>query len=178
MNYNSPAMNNWLGHAFEEVVFNHIDQVKQALGISGVLSSESAWNVSGTDTDEGMQIDLLIDRADRVVNVCEIKFCNDNYIVTSTYARKITNRIDRTSEMFKHKRSIASVLITTYGLKKTNIQAGSRKYSHLKTCSGRFFGNRRMKKGPQRNNPVRPFVVLSKIRYYSTFLAPSLITTS
>lgn len=136
MNYNSPAMNNWLGHAFEEVVFNHIDQVKQALGISGVLSSESAWNVSGTDTDEGMQIDLLIDRADRVVNVCEIKFCNDNYIVTSAYARKITNRVDRTSEMFKHKRSIASVLITTYGLKKNEYSSRFQKVLTLKDLFG------------------------------------------
>lgn len=129
-------MNNWLGHAFEEVVFNHIDQVKQALGISGVLSSESAWNVSGTDTDEGMQIDLLIDRADRVVNVCEIKFCNDNYIVTSAYARKITNRIDRISEMFKHKRSIASVLITTYGLKKNEYSSRFQKVLTLKDLFG------------------------------------------
>ena len=129
-------MNNWLGHAFEEVVFNHTDQVKQALGISGVLSSESAWNVSGTDTEEGMQIDLLIDRADRVVDVCEIKFCNDNYIVTSAYARKITNRIDRTSEMFKHKRSIASVLITTYGLKKNEYSSRFQKVLTLKDLFG------------------------------------------
>lgn len=129
-------MNNWLGHAFEEVVFNHIDQVKQALGISGVLSSESAWNVSGTDTDEGMQIDLLIDRADRVVNVCEIKFCNDNYIITSTYARKITNRIDRTSDMFKHKRGIASVLITTYGLKRNEYSSRFQKVLTLKDLFG------------------------------------------
>ena len=136
MNYNSPAMNNWLGHAFEEVVFNHIDQVKQALGISGVLSSESAWNVSGTDTDEGMQIDLLIDRADRVVNVCEIKFCNDNYIITSTYVRKITNRIDRTSDMFKHKRGIASVLITTYGLKRNEYSSRFQKVLTLKDLFG------------------------------------------
>lgn len=118
MHYNSPSMNSWLGYAFEEVAFSHVDQIKQALGISGVLSTESAWYVGGTETKEGMQIDMLIDRADRVVNVCEIKFCNNEYHVTSEYARKISNRIDRISEMLNHKRSIASVLITTYGLKK------------------------------------------------------------
>lgn len=106
------------------------------MGISGVLSSESAWNVSGTDTDEGMQIDLLIDRADRVVNVCEIKFCNDNYIITSTYVRKITNRIDRTSDMFKHKRGIASVLITTYGLKRNEYSSRFQKVLTLKDLFG------------------------------------------
>ena len=88
MHYNSPAMNSWLGYAFEEIVFYHIEQVKSALGISGVCSNESAWSVDGTDTQEGMQIDLLIERADRVVNICEIKFCNDEYAVTSAYARK------------------------------------------------------------------------------------------
>lgn len=118
MHYNSPSMNSWLGYAFEEVVFYHIDQIKRALGISGVLSTESAWYANGTEAKEGMQIDMLIDRADRVVNVCEIKFCNDEYHVTSEYARKISNRMDRISEMFNHKRSISSVLITTYGLKK------------------------------------------------------------
>ncbi len=117
MHYNSPAMNSWLGYAFEEVVFSHIDQVKRALGISGVCTNESAWSVEGTDTQEGMQIDLMIDRADRVVNVCEIKFCNDEYAVTASYSRKILSRIDYASNFFKHRRSVSSVLITTYGLK-------------------------------------------------------------
>ena len=118
MHYNSPAMNSWLGYAFEEIVFYHIEQVKSALGISGVCSNESAWSVDGTDTQEGMQIDLLIERADRVVNICEIKFCNDEYAVTSAYARKLQSRMDYTSTFFKNRRSVSTVLITTYGLKR------------------------------------------------------------
>lgn len=118
MHFNSPAMYNWLGLAFEEVVFNHIDQIKHALGISGVLTTESAWSVSGSDNNNGMQIDLIIDRADRVINVCEIKFCNDEFSVSSSYSRIIMNRIDNIIKLFKNRRSVTSVLITTYGLKK------------------------------------------------------------
>jgi AAA+ ATPase superfamily predicted ATPase len=118
MHYGSPAMNSWLGYAFEEIVFGHIDQVKQALGIAGVCTSESAWSVEGTSTKEGMQIDLLIDRADRVVDVCEIKFSRDEYTVNAAYARKILARLEQTSSHFKSRRSVSSVLITTYGLKK------------------------------------------------------------
>ena len=65
-----------------------------------------------------MQIDLLIDRADRVIDVCEIKFCNDEYVVNSSYSRVIMNRMEKTSQLFKGKKSVQSVLITTYGLKR------------------------------------------------------------
>lgn len=116
--YNSPAMYNWLGLAFEEVVFDHIAQVKLALGISGVMSAESAWSVDQSDSESGMQIDLIIDRADRVIDVCEIKFCNDEYVVNSSYSRVIMSRMEKTSQLFKGKRSVQSVLVTTYGLKK------------------------------------------------------------
>ncbi|MGN0188344.1 MAG: ATP-binding protein [Candidatus Cryptobacteroides sp.] len=116
--YNSPAMYSWLGLAFEEIVFGHIEQVKHALGISGVQTTESAWNIDASESREGMQIDLVIDRADRIVNVCEIKFCNDEYSVSSEYSRKLMSRVERTSEFFNNRRSIANVLITTYGLKR------------------------------------------------------------
>lgn len=118
MNYHSPAMYSWLGLAFEETVFGHIEQVKYALGISGVLTTESEWTVDSSDGQEGMQVDLLIDRADRVVDVCEIKFCNDEFSLNSSYSRKIMSRVERTAELFGNKRSVVSVLITTYGLKK------------------------------------------------------------
>lgn len=116
-NSNSPSMNSWLGLAFEEVVFNHIAQVKQALGISGVVTKESSWSVEGGDETPGMQIDLIIDREDRVINICEIKFCRGDFVVNGKYARRIQDRISATEEFTKHKRTIVSVLITTYGIK-------------------------------------------------------------
>ena len=116
-NYNSSAMNNWLGLAFEEVVFSHIDQIKRSLGISGVVTRESSWSVEGDNENSGMQIDLIIDRDDRVINVCEIKFSRREYTVTGGYARKIEERIEKVREFTNGRGSIISVLVTTYGLK-------------------------------------------------------------
>ncbi len=117
-NFNSPAMNSWLGLAFEQVVFSHIEQIKNSLGISGVVTNEYSWIVESKG--EKSQIDMIIDRADRVANVCEIKFCKDDYVVTSDYARTIQSRISKVSEQKANKRSIVSVLITTYGLKRNS----------------------------------------------------------
>lgn len=84
----------WRGIAFEEVCMQHIGQIKHALQIGGVSSRESAFILHGNDGQEGMQIDLIIDRADDVVNVCEMKFCKSEFIVTKSYAEKIARRIE------------------------------------------------------------------------------------
>ena len=72
----------------------HVQQIKLALQIAGVTSRESSLVVSGDDDTDGMQIDLLIDRADDVVNVCEMKFTKSNYAITKSYAEKLQKRID------------------------------------------------------------------------------------
>jgi len=84
----------WRGIAFEEVCLQHILQIKMALQIAGVTSHESSLVVSGEDDTEGMQIDLLIDRADDVVNVCEMKYSKSNYAITKSYAEKLQKRLD------------------------------------------------------------------------------------
>ena len=84
----------WRGIAFEEVCMQHIQQIKMALQIAGVTSQESSLIVSGDDDTDGMQIDLLIDRADDVVNVCEMKYSKSNFAITKSYAEKLKNRMD------------------------------------------------------------------------------------
>ena len=84
----------WRGIAFEEVCMQHIYQIKMALQIAGVTSQESSFVVSGDNDADGMQIDLLIDRADDVVNVCEMKYSKSNYAITKSYAEKLQKRID------------------------------------------------------------------------------------
>lgn len=79
----------WRGIAFEEVCWQHIRQIKAALQIGGVSSNESALIVRGEDEAEGMQLDLLIDRADDVINLCEMKFGMSDYVVTKSYADKL-----------------------------------------------------------------------------------------
>ena len=84
----------WRGVAFEEVCLQHIQQIKMALQIAGVASRESSLVVGGENGLDGMQIDLLIDRADDIVNVCEIKYSRGNYSITKSYAEKLQKRID------------------------------------------------------------------------------------
>lgn len=88
----------WRGIAFEEVCLQHVRQIKTALQIAGVASSESALVVKGQGENDGMQIDLLIDRADDVVNACEMKFNKTAISITKDYADKLTERFSTLEE--------------------------------------------------------------------------------
>ena len=105
----------WRGFAFENVCFNHIEQIKRALGITGVISSASAWS-KRDDDKEGTQIDLLILRKDNVINMCEIKYYGGEFTVKKDYYRKLLRRQEMLMEEVSPKVSIRSTLITTYGL--------------------------------------------------------------
>ena len=82
------------------------------LGIAGVSSSESSFVLRVTDDQEGIQIDLIIDRADDVVNVCEMKFCQSEYVVTKSYADKINKRMLALENVFVGK-TLHPTLITS-----------------------------------------------------------------
>ena len=116
LNMTSQPVISWRGIAFEEVCLTHIPQIKAALGVSGVSSEQSAWAVKGDDDTEGTQIDLLINRKDNVVNLCEMKFYGDTFSVTKAYDRKLAHRQILLSEMVNRRTVIHPVLITTYGL--------------------------------------------------------------
>lgn len=75
-----------------EICMQHIIQIKSALQIAGVSSIDSSYIVRGNDEVEGIQIDLIIDRADDVINVCEMKFCKSYFEVTQSYAEKLACR--------------------------------------------------------------------------------------
>lgn len=114
-NVKSQPITVWRGIAFENLCFNHIKQIKSALGIPGVASKQSAWSKRADDT-EGMQIDLLIDRNDNIVNMCELKFYGDDYTVNRDYYKKLLHRQELLSEMIPKRCAIHSTLITTFGL--------------------------------------------------------------
>lgn len=121
----SASKKTWEGLTFEQVCKDHIPQIKHKLGISGVLTECSAWSVK-SDRDEdisGTQIDLLIDRKDMVVSLCEIKFSVKEYEITKDYDMKLRNKIGPFSEVTKCRKSIQLVMITTYGVKK-NMYSG------------------------------------------------------
>ncbi len=108
----------WSGYAFENVCFRHIPQIKAALGISGVAANESLWSKRGSEEEDGTQIDMIIERRDRVINLCEIKFLGDDYSVNKEYSRLLNRRKNMLAEIIPKKNSIYPVLITTYGLKR------------------------------------------------------------
>lgn len=105
----------WRGIAFEEVCANHVSEIKRALNIGGVSSVESNYIVRGDDEHEGMQIDMLINRKDDVVNLCEMKYYNTNFSVSKSYADKLLRRVSEIEKVFPDK-SIHLTSITTLPL--------------------------------------------------------------
>lgn len=114
-NTTSSSISSWRGFAFENVCFNHVEQIKFALGIPAVITENSAWSKKETDT-EGTQIDLLLTRKDNVINMCEIKYYSGKFKVTKDYYTKILNRISLLTEQISPKMVVHSTLITTFGL--------------------------------------------------------------
>lgn len=116
-NSTSAPVSIWRGFAFENVCFNHIEQIKHALGISSVISEISAWSKKEDDTD-GLQIVLIITRNDNVINMCEIKFYNTEFSVSKDYYHVLLNRQNILSQNISPKYAVHNTLITTFGLVK------------------------------------------------------------
>ena len=114
---NHPELNSWRGIAFEEVCLLHSCQIKCALGVGQVASTQSNWALQGTDDFKGHQIDLVMERADRVVNMCEMKCYNDYFEVSAEYAATIRSRVNALKEHVGKRSSIQPTLVTTFGLK-------------------------------------------------------------
>ncbi len=123
LNANTPQRNAWEGLAFERVCFEHIGQIKQALGISGVSTHVYAWQVKDdAEKGKGAQIDMVIDRADQVVNLCEMKFSTTAYAITKADDEQLRNKSARFMETRKGHHAIHLTLVTPYGLKESKYQ--------------------------------------------------------
>jgi hypothetical protein len=119
----NPRRTTWQGYAFEQVCLHHIPQIKQKLGISGVLSEVCSWSCKTfVDKDgtkhKGTQIDLVISRRDETVNLCEAKFSTDEFAITQDYAERLTSRKETFRTLTGTRKSLHTTLITTYGLKR------------------------------------------------------------
>lgn len=120
---NTPSRNAWEGLAFERVCFEHVKQIKQALGISGVAATLYSWRVKDdTELGKGAQIDMIIDRADRIVNLCEMKFSQSEYTIKKDDDENLRNKRARFAETLKRNRAIHITLITPYGIKENMYQ--------------------------------------------------------
>ena len=114
----NPARQVWQGLTYEQVCKDHIPQIKKKLGISGIMSTVSSWCKKGSDTEDGAQIDMLIDRRDHVISLCEDKFSTHEYEITKDYDASLKNKVAVFRDSTKTKKTIQVILITTYGLKK------------------------------------------------------------
>ena len=125
---NSSRYRAWSGYAFEMLCLNHIQQIKQALGISGIQSRACCWlgkpKATGRRTQFGneeggknAQIDLIIDRADQTINICEMKFARSEYEITKADDEDFENKLEAFLRQTNTRKSLMLTLITSFGIK-------------------------------------------------------------
>lgn len=113
------SWNSWSGYAFESVCQKHIDQIKIGLGISGMNTMESGWYYKPHRTNEaGAQIDLLIDRSDNCITVCEMKYSNFEFAIDKKYYTNLKHKIETFKNKTRSKKTLFLVMVTTYGVKR------------------------------------------------------------
>jgi uncharacterized protein len=114
--YTSTSVKTWNGYVFESLCMKHIAPIKKMLGISGIYTEESSFFHSGNSIADGFQIDLLIDRNDNAINLCEMKFYNTEYVFTADNAKKLRQKKANFIALTNTKKQVITTLITTYGL--------------------------------------------------------------
>jgi uncharacterized protein len=118
----NPEHRAWSGYAFEQVCLYHLQEIKSALGISGIQTSTSSWK--SQESDNGSQIDLVIDRRDQVISLCEMKYSINPFIIDKKYAAILQQKIGTFKHETKTRKSIFLTLITTFGLEANAHSAG------------------------------------------------------
>ena len=130
-----PEYNSWSGVAFERVCFQHIEQIKRALGISGIICNVYSWiykpgkeeRLNETESKsesgamnargkQGVQIDMLLDRDDNVINLCEMKFTKGPYEITSAYDEELARKASVFMRETGTKKGVSTIMVTSYGL--------------------------------------------------------------
>lgn len=117
-NYTSHSVEAWQGYAFELICLVHLAQIRQCLGISGISTSASSWRYVPTKNEAGQkaQIDLVIERGDRNINLCEMKFSIGPFNIKKSYADTVRKRIQLFQEKEKTTCGLISTFVTTFGV--------------------------------------------------------------
>lgn len=113
---NKPEVLAWQGFSFELVCLLHLNQMKQCLGIDRIHTMASSWRSNKAETPVNTQIDLLIERSDRVINLCEMKFSVQPYDITRDYADKLRFRMALFNQETKNTKAVIPTMVTTYGI--------------------------------------------------------------
>ncbi len=120
----TPVYISWSGYAFENLCLKHIESIKKALGIGAVYTQESSFLVNGNSHTQGTQIDLLIDRADRAITICEMKYTQEPFLITKEYAQKLKLKKTIFKQATQTKKHLFLAMVTTYGVAATQNKIG------------------------------------------------------
>lgn len=114
----SGELNAWKGYSFEMLCLCHEQQIKQALGISGVMTNVSAWRSKVIEPGKrGAQIVLLIDHKDGYINLCEMQFSKKEYSIDRKDKKDLENKIEAFQSETKTRQTILLTIVTTFGVK-------------------------------------------------------------
>lgn len=115
--HQKPRWKAWCGYAFENLAMKHTKQIQTALGISEVHVTTHCWTEKGSSESSGAQIDLLLDRADNIINLMEAKYYNVPYAISKSYAENLRNKRALFQEATKTRKSLFLTMLTSHGLK-------------------------------------------------------------
>jgi AAA+ ATPase superfamily predicted ATPase len=113
----TPAWHAWSGYAFENICLRHVAEIRKALGISGVRTEHSSWRHHAADAPAGAQIDLVIDRRDGAINLCEMKFSDAEFIIDKKYAEELRNKQAIFRSVTGTHKTLFLTLVTSQGVK-------------------------------------------------------------
>lgn len=121
--FNSRSFDSWSGFAFEMLCMKHTPQIKKALGIPKVRTTTHSWiskKAQMSTQISGAQIDMLLKRQDRRIDIIEMKFYNKPYVISKSYRDRMINKKDVFKEEVDPEEALALIMITTFGLKKNS----------------------------------------------------------
>lgn len=121
-----PSRTAWAGLTFEQVCKDHLREIKSRLGFASVMTEVSTWQMKGDEEADGAQIDLVMERRDRVINICEIKFSSGPFVIDKSYDMKLRHKMAAFREATGTTKTLQLTMITTFGVKRN-------RYSNLVT---------------------------------------------
>ena len=107
---NTPSYNSWSGFSFKSVSLKHIEQIKKGLGIQSIYSTNSSWY------SDNAQIDLVIDRADNIITICELKFSQQHFSISKSYYENLRKKITEFKLETKTRKNVFLTMVTTFGV--------------------------------------------------------------
>ena len=112
----TPRFYAWAGISFEILSACHINEIKRKLGISGVATNVYSWRGKGETSDRAVQIDPVIERADNTIDICEMKFTEQEFTITKNYDHTLRHKLATFIEETKTRKSVQLVFVTSSGL--------------------------------------------------------------